>query len=262
MPPAHAGGVRIPRPAAAIVLSTFLAACGGAAAQPPAADAWQAQGFSQASLAGGAVDAFPAAPLYINVIDITQQPAGNITHKHIAGFVYAVTGTHRMVVDGGATQDIGPGQAGFVGNNVGHSHIDAGQAPNDWWFISLRPSSLRTSTLVPGQTVLFGTEDLPAADLRAAPSYTESLASARLAENGRSAAHRRGGPALIFATSGTISVKVAGRPAATVAAGSGIYVPPGTAEQERNASSQAAAYLTFQVSPAGAVELEDVKQLP
>jgi quercetin dioxygenase-like cupin family protein len=250
------------RSAAALGLLTLAAACGGAASQPPPADLSRAQGFGQTALAAGGVDAFPAPPLYINVIDITQQPAGSITHKHIAGFVYVVTGSARMLVDGGPTLDIAPGHAGFVGTNVTHSHVDTGEAPNDWWFISLRPSALRTSTLVPGQKVLFSTDDLAPADLAGGAAYRESLASATLASGGRSAAHRHGGPALIFATSGSISVKLAGRPAATVAAGSGVYVPPGAVEQEHNPGAQPAGYLVFAATPAGAAELEDVKQVP
>lgn len=246
--------------AAALTASSVLFACGAGA--QPATDPARARAFTEAALAAGSVESLPLGPLYINVIDIPQAPSGNITHRHIAGFVYAVSGLHRMAIEGGPTTDIGPGRAGFVGTNVMHSHVDPDSAPSDWWFLSLRPSSLRTSTLVPGQRVLYSTDDVPPSDVASAGAYAQALRGDSLGAGGRSAAHKHGGPTLYFTTAGTLSVKIAGQPEAAVPSGSGIYVPPGLVEQETNHGTAPVAYLAYTVTPAGVAPLEETDRLP
>lgn len=232
------------------VYALMLSACSTSASAPgpvaasPTADPRQANGSTVTVLADGKVPALPNGTLYMNVIDIPEAPGQTITHAHVPGFVYAVSGTHRMPIDGLETLTLTPGQAGFVGTQS-HSHIDPDSTPNDWYFVSIRPIAARAAPpLVPQQKVLFETPDLPA--LPAGP-YTERLAAETLDPGGRGAAHRLGGVELLFVLQGSIRVQVDGK-SASVTAGQGSWQTAGTCIQAINDGPAAAKVLTLLVT--------------
>ncbi len=244
--------------APALALALVAASCGGAATASPtptrAATAnptvsaspvanVAAQGQTSTKLAEGALAALPSGTLYINFLAVPQPPASPITHAHVAGFVYAVVGTHQLAIPGGETKDIKPGEAGFIGADVAHTHANPGSTPIEWYFVALRPVGGRTAApLFPGQTVLFETADLPQLT---AGKYAEQLNVVALEKGGRTAAHKHGGGETIVVLEGSVQVRVAGAQPITLTKGKGLYIAPNTALQAINTGDGAAKFLAF-----------------
>ena len=223
--------------------TTSPATTAPASASPTVNTAAAAQGQTSTKLAEGTLAALPDGTLYVNFLDVPQPPASPITHLHVAGFVYALTGTHQMAIAGGETKDIKPGEAAFIGSNVSHTHTNPGTTPIEWYFAALRPNGGRTaSPLFPGQTVLFESPDLPQ---QPAGKYLEQLNLVTLEKGGRTAAHKHGGIEAILVLDGTVQVRVAGAAAITLTKGKGAYVMPNTALQATNTGDGAAKFLAF-----------------
>jgi quercetin dioxygenase-like cupin family protein len=198
-------------------------------------------------LASGKLDALPAGALFVNYMDLPQVAGGSIKHAHIAGFVYAVQGTHQMDIEGGAPLMIQAGNAAFIGATITHAHINPSTtAANDWIFIGLRPSSSRPlATIVPGQKELYTTGDLTQIT---AGAYLEALADSRAMAN---AVDRQSGPSLrvILVLEGTLAVSGDVGMAGTISAGQGAYSLPG-ASLVLTAGPAGAHYLVFSLTPA------------
>ena len=247
--------------APALVLAVVAASCSGATTVSPSTSAIAtaspivspspaanvaAQGQTSTKLADGTLAALPSGTLYINVLAVPQPPASPITHLHIAGFVYAVTGTHQLAIQGGETKDIKPGEAGFIGTDVAHTHANTGSTPIEWYFIALRPIGGRTAApLFPGQTVLFETADVPQLT---AGKYAEQLNLVALEKGGRTAAHKHGGIETIVVLEGTVQVRLAGAQPVTLTKGKGLYIPANTPLQGINTGDGTAKFLAFFVT--------------
>ena len=269
----------------ALVLALVAASCGGAAtaspspttaataaatakpaatASPTASPARVANvaavGQTSTKLAEGSLAALPSATLYVNVLSVPQPPASPITHLHIAGFVYATVGTHQLAIQGGETKDIKPGEAGFIGSDVAHTHANQGTGPIEWYFLALRPIAGRTAApLFPGQTVLFETADLP----QLAPGkYLEQLNLVTLEKGGRTAAHKHGGLEAVVVLEGTVQVRMAGAQPVTLTKGKGAYVPVNTPLQAINTGDGAAKFLAFFVTLDGQPFSTNVETAP
>lgn len=229
----------------ALAAALLAGACGfstpPAAAQTP--DLSKPFGYATNILAQGTMSTLPAGVIYANVIDLPQDSGGSITHAHVAGFVYGVAGVHSMPIDGGATQTVNPGEAAFIGAGVKHSHINPGQSPNDWYFISLRPTAARSApSIVPGQKVLYATEDL---NTPLAPgAYSEQLDRLVIAPGGRGAPLSHAGFEMDYVLSGSLIIHGEGGTAKTVHVGEGFVRLPGTATQDY-AGSAGVTYLAF-----------------
>ena len=237
--------------AAALVLA---AACGGAATPVAQATASPTPIATVAPtpvttnvLASGRLDALPAGALFVNYMDLPQVAGGSITHAHIAGFVYAVQGTHEMDIEGSVPLMIQAGSAAFIGATVKHAHINpSATAANDWLFIGLRPSSSRPlATIVPGQKELYTTAELT----QIIPgAYMETLSDSRVTANG---VDRQTGPSLrvIYVLDGTLAVSGDAGMSGTVTTGQGAYSLPG-ASLVLTAGPAGAHYLIFSLTPA------------
>lgn len=229
---------------AILVVGILGAACGSASPPLPAAapDLAKPSGFATSTLARGLPAPLPGGALYANVIDLPQDGGGAITHAHVAGFVYAIAGIHSMPVDGGATVTLNPGEAGFIGAGVKHSHVNPGTATNDWYFISIRPTAARTApNIVPGQKVLFATDDLAAFP---AGAYAQQLDRVAIAAGGRGAPRMHGGIELDYVLSGSLSVHGEVGKTVSVSAGQGYLRLPGSGSQDF-AGTAGAVYLAF-----------------
>jgi quercetin dioxygenase-like cupin family protein len=243
-----------------VFVAAFVAtACGGAAgpspspslpATPTANPSAAAVGWTVKNLGEGSVTGLPTAPLYINFLDVPQAPAASTQHAHIAGFVYAAVGVHRVVIQGGPTVDVQPGEGGFIGQDIVHTHTNPGTVPSQWYFIAIRNVGGRIAPpTFPGQSVLYETADLPAL---AAGKYNHRIDLISLERGGRTPAHRHGGVEALVVLDGTVQVRVAGQQPATLTKGKGAYVLPNTVLQAINTGDGAARFLAFYVTPDGA----------
>ena len=68
-----------------------------------------------------------------------------VTHKHGAGMTYAISGPHELTVDGIASS-LNPGQAGWIGDQVVHSHASDGTTPTRFLFMYLRRYAITSRT--------------------------------------------------------------------------------------------------------------------
>ena len=194
------------------------------------------------------------------MIDVPQAAGNKITHKHVAGFVYVVAGTQTLTMVGGATLTLQPGQAGFTGAGILHSHVNPGSSANDWYFLSVRPTTARTlPPFAPGVKTLYATADLPTMPRGA---YDEALRLVTLQPGGRGPAQKDSGVEVLFVLEGSISVHMAGQAPVTLTSGQGISSLPTTAVQELNTGSGVARYLAFDVGPGGQMFQTTVDQAP
>jgi mannose-6-phosphate isomerase-like protein (cupin superfamily) len=136
---------------------------------------------------------------------------------------------------------------------VFHIHANPSTTrPNRWYFVALWPTAERRAPLVSSTaTVIYESPDLDASTMPPGPRI-ETLRLVTLQPNGRGAAHRFSGLELLFMLEGTIRIDVAGQQPTKLSAGQAQYLPPGTNEQEFNASAGVARYLAFIVTPAQA----------
>jgi quercetin dioxygenase-like cupin family protein len=261
---------RIGKRSALLVVTAFVAgACGGAAAPSPtptlpatpsANPSAAAVGQTSKTLAEGSIAALPAAPLYINFLNVPQAPNTPLSHAHVAGFVYGVVGVHRFAIQGGTTADLQPGEGAFVGQDVVHTHSNPGTTPSEWYFVALRNVGARIAPpTFPGQSVHYETPDLPQL---AAGKYNEQLNLITLEKGGRTAAHRHGGIEAIIVLDGTVQLRAAGQQPATLDKGKGAYLMPNTILQVSNTGDGAARFLAFFATPDGAAFSTNVDTVP
>jgi len=256
---ASCGGTAAPSPSPATRSPSPAAATAPASATPKAADA---VGQVSSKLADGPLPVLPPLPLYVNVLDVPQPPAASTQHAHLAGFVYAVAGVHRYVLQGGATTDSQPGQAVFVAQDAVHTHANPGTVPNQWYFIALRNTNARSAANpFPGGSTLYESADLPANALPVG-KYVEQLNVVTLENGGRTASHKHGGVEMLIVLDGTIQLRVAGQPAQTLTKGKGAVVPPSTILQATNTGDGQAKFLAFFVTAEGAEFSTNVDTLP
>jgi quercetin dioxygenase-like cupin family protein len=246
---------------------TVPASASPAASVSPAASAatkpTDAVGQVSTKLADGPLAALPTLPLYVNVLDVPQQPGSPLQHAHIAGFVYVVSGTHRLALTGGDTKDSQPGQAVFVPQDVAHTHSNPGTTPSEWYFVALRNTNARAAApTFPGQTTLYESPDLPANALPAEKKYVEQLNLVTLEKGGRTASHKHGGLEMVVVTDGAIQLKASGQQPLTLTKGKGTVVPPNTVLQATNMGDGQAKFLAFFVTPEGADFSTNVDTLP
>lgn len=238
----------------------MFAGCGGGEAPSAAATSAtsavstaRAEGIDGSSLGDGKISALPKGTLYVQYLEIPQPPTGSLAHSHIAGFVFAIEGTHRLAVVSGETKDLtatedgalprADRQAAFVPADTGHAHSNPGTVPNRWYFISIRPSGP-----FPGQQEVFATPPLaPLPD----GAYTESLFFIALQPNGRTAAHKHGGLETILVLDGSVEVHVQGALTRTLGKGEGTFIPADTPMQIWNKSAATAKVLAFFVTADG-----------
>ena len=226
----------------------LAAACGGSAAtapSPPAATSSPAPSVSATLLASGPLESIPPGALFVDYLDLPQTAGGVIKHAHLPGFVYGVSGTAEMDLDGFAPSLIQPGSAAFIGAGVMHSHVNPGTAGNDWWFVALRPAASRPlPTIVAGQKELYTTPDLTAI---APGAYTETLTDSRLPANG---IDRQAGPSIrvLYVLEGQVAISGDAAMTGSASAGQGLYSLPG-ASLVLTAGPSGARYLTFTMTP-------------
>jgi len=256
---AACGGTAAPSPSPAPRSPSPAAQSPSPAATPKAADA---VGFTSAKLADGPLPVLPPLPLYINVLDVPQPPAASTQHAHLAGFVYAVAGVHRFVLQSGETTDSQPGQGVFVAQDVVHTHSNPGTVPNQWYFIALRNTNARSAAMpFPGGTVLYESGDLPANALPVG-KYVEQMNVVTLEKGGRTASHKHGGVEVLIVLDGTVQLRVAGQTAQTLTKGKGAVVPPGTILQATNTGDGQAKFLAFFVTAEGVEFSTNVDTVP
>ena len=121
------GGMSLKVGARALFIAVGAAALAAAVALavPALATAGQPRRVVEGQLA-----ALPAASVFISVLELPQ-PAGAalLPHPpHIAGFVLSTSGTATMVM-GGSVVDVGPGDAAFLPDHVGHDHENRAAVP-------------------------------------------------------------------------------------------------------------------------------------
>jgi len=226
-----------------------LVACGSAPAPPPNPNAL-ASGEVVKALAGGKLTSLPTGPLYIRVIRFVQ-PSGHTvrSNQHVAGFVYVEQGTHRLQVVEQPAQEIDQGDAVFLGS-VTHTHSNPGPALNSWLFIALWPSSARTQPVLDPGKLVFQIPNLAPAALPQG-TYLQVLRRITLAPGGRTAAHRFGGVYVLFVLQGSITVRAAGSPPATVGMGQGLSYEPDVGLQVSNATGDPATFVELLTTDIG-----------
>ena len=235
----------------------MFAGCGGGAAPyaavtsaTSAVSTARAEGVDGSSLGDGKISALPKGTLFVQYLEIPQPATGSLAHSHIAGFVFALEGTHRLAVVSGETKDLtatedgalprADRQAAFVPPDTGHAHSNPGTVPNRWYFISIRPNGP-----FPGQQEVFATPALaPLPD----GAYTESLFFIALQPNGRTAAHKHGGLETILVLDGSVEVHVQGALTRTLGKGEGTFIPADMPMQIWNKSAATAKVLAFFVT--------------
>ena len=224
----------------------------------------KALGFNGKKLAIGTVTALPTGTLYINMIAISQAPGDSITRKDVAGFVYAVDGTHILATQNGQIEKLNAGDGRFVGADGIYTHTNPGATTSQWYFISIRPNTARTAPpTFPNQKVLYATPDLPALP---SGSYCEILRLAVQQPGGRSAAHMHSGIEVIFVLAGSVQLRTFGQSPVILNQGQGAYVLPNTPLQAFNVSTGAsygiARYVVLVIWPLQQPFETDLSQSP
>jgi quercetin dioxygenase-like cupin family protein len=239
----------VPALTAVLAVLLVLASSGvPASAAGPArvSDDVTAVGFDAQTLAEGKLDTLPDGPTYSSFVDVPQSGSDRITHAHVAGFVYTLSGVARVTLADGSSTDLNPGAASFIGDNVSHTHENPTALDNEWLFISLRPTSARALALpIPGATTVYATDDL--VELPRGPA-TERLMSVTLEPGGHDAPHTNGGIETLYVLQGTVRLLLAGR-SVTLDSSQGFSHPPATAIQAVNDGVEEAQMLAHFVTP-------------
>ena len=226
------------------------APCAAATTATSAVNTARSEGFDCSSLGEGRISSLPKGTLFIQYLEIPLPASGSLAHTHIAGFVYAIEGTHRLEIVSGETKDLTPSEAGafpradrqaaFVPADAAHAHSNPGTAPNRWYFISIRPNGP-----FPGQQEVFATPDLPPLPDGA---YTETLVFIMLQPKGRTVAHKHGGIETILVLDGSVEVHVQGASTRTLGKGEGTFIPADMPMQIWNTGAATAKFLAFFVT--------------
>lgn len=230
-------------------LLVLLSACSSATASRPDSQALALDAIVQ-PLAGGQV-LRPTGLVYFRVIHFVQPTSHTFkSHQHVPGFVYVERGVHRFLPAGLPSQDVGAGEAIFI-PSVTHAHSNPGLTSNSWYFIALWPTSAQTSPLVdPTATLAYWTPDFNPESLPQG-TYFQTLRRVTLGPGGRTAAHEFGGMSVLYVLEGSLTVQLAGAPAAHFKAGDGTYASPNVGLQERNVSTGPTIFLELLTTAVG-----------
>jgi quercetin dioxygenase-like cupin family protein len=90
---------------------------------PHAATAQGPAGTRTRVLATGQAKALPEGAVFVSVIELPQSTGATLgPHGHVPGFAYVLRGRETIPVSGGPTTELNPGQGGFMGGLMIHSH--------------------------------------------------------------------------------------------------------------------------------------------
>jgi quercetin dioxygenase-like cupin family protein len=247
-----------------MTVGLLVSACGtGAAASPkgsPTVSLASATGFVSTVVANGQVDALPTGTLFANIISIAQPANSAIpAHSHVAAFIYVVTGSQILTLQGQPPVTIQAGSATFMPNMVSHIHANPGSSPNLWYVIGVRPRGVNTVPPNVIATLVYATPDLPAF---VPGAYSERLLLATLQPGGRSAAHLHSGLEVILVLDGTLTLHSLGQSARSLSAGQGAYILSRTTLQVINTGATVGHYLAFVVWPSNQPFITNVNQVP
>ena len=243
-----------------IAIALAISACSAAATIATNPDAL-ARGAAVKTLDAGKLDALPTGSVYIRFIRFVQ-PAGSsfASKQHVASVVFVETGVHRLTLDGQPPIDLAAGQAKFH-QSVAHTHLNPGTSTSTWYSIALWPSSARGQPNVNSMAdPAFESDDI-AGDVLPRVAYSIVLRQVTLENPGTTGSHRFGGLAALYVLQGSVSIRSAHRPTATVAAGHGQAFLPDVALQVTNAGTAPAVFLEFILTPVGK-EFEVVLKQP
>jgi quercetin dioxygenase-like cupin family protein len=210
------------------------------------------RGVAVKTLDAGKLDSLPTGPVYIRMIRFAQ-PVGYVINskQHVASVVYVETGVHRLILNGQPPHDLVAGQAMFH-QSVMHTHLNPGPLdPSVWYSIALWPSSARSQSLVDKiayaafESLDFSRESLPQV------AYSQVLRLVTLAKDGTSGAHQFGGLSAFYVLSGSVTIRSAHQPLATLGIGQGVAFVPDVALQETNTGAGQAVFLEFITTPVG-----------
>jgi quercetin dioxygenase-like cupin family protein len=247
-----------------VTVGLLVSACGSATsgAPQPLATVSPAQGIGFASrvLADGQVDTLPSGTLFANILSIAQPANSSIpAHSHVAIFIYEVSGTQTLAIQGQAPMTLQAGSATFLPNHVTHTHSNPANDANLWYVIGIRPRGVVTTPPNLTTNPVYSTPDLPAF---APGAYSEVLRMAILQPGGRSPAHKHSGLEVILVLDGTLTLHSLGQPPQTLTAGQGAYVLPNTPLQVLNTGGLVGKYLAFLAWPVGQPFQTNVSQAP
>lgn len=77
-------------------------------------------------LAKGPVEALPKGVDFFSIIELPQAPGATLgPHAHVPGFAYSLKGVETIAFDAGQTIRVAPDEAGFMGTQAAHSHLNA-----------------------------------------------------------------------------------------------------------------------------------------
>ena len=236
--------------AALVAIALALAGCSTAAPTASNAEAL-AHGAAVKTLDGGKLDSLPTGPVYIRMIRFAQ-PVGYVINskQHVPSVIYVETGVHRLILNGQPPLDLMAGQAKFH-QSVTHTHLNPGPDPSVWYSIALWPSSARGQPLVdPVARAAFESDDI-ASEVLPQGAYSQVLRQITLAKLGTTGAHRFGGLTAIYMLTGSLTIRSAHQPSATLSAGQGAAFLPDTALQETNAGPAQAVFLEYITTAVG-----------
>lgn len=78
------------------------------------------------TLATGPVEALPQGAVFFSIVELPQSAGATLgPHAHVPGFAYSVAGVETLTFDDGRTVRVGPGEAGFMGTQAAHAHLNA-----------------------------------------------------------------------------------------------------------------------------------------
>lgn len=224
----------------------LLAACGSSEARTNGASG--SAGISSEDVAGGRLDALPSGPLFMRVNSFNQPADSEIgSKKHQPGFVYQIAGEQELGFANGSVKIV-PGEGYFV-QSIEHTHRNAGTSPNDWVFVALWPSEVRTQPNVSTAQVVYESEDISPTGLQTGP-YAETLQVVTLQPNGHTGFRERSGLQTLFVLSGSLRVRT-GATSMLLGPNSGTYLAPHTRYQELAVGNTPVKLLDFTVTPVG-----------
>jgi quercetin dioxygenase-like cupin family protein len=227
----------------------------------PSAQA-KAQNSTEKTLATGQMNPLPQGNLFANILSASQSAGSAATNKHVASFVYEVSGTQTLQEQGGSKQTLNSGDAAFVQNDGTYTHTNSGSTTNQWYLIALRPTTTAAPTpSLPNQKTVYETPTLPTT-VFSKGAYCESLLKTEQQANGKTASQRYSGLELLNVLDGSVKVDVAGQDTKTLKAGDSTYVLPNTPVQVSNAGTGVAHFLSFNAWPQGQPFREDLAGLP
>ena len=78
------------------------------------------------TLASGPAPALPQGAVFFSIIELPQAAGATLgPHAHVPGFACSLNGVETITFDDGRTIRIGPGEAGFMGTQAAHAHLNA-----------------------------------------------------------------------------------------------------------------------------------------